>query len=106
MFTFVFLIFLAAIIAYLSYLVKYKKRYNLVVGYSDATKSDQEKSKDDVELLADALFVFAAFLVLFSLVNLFEDWFKILHKDLDGLLIMVSSMIVAICFYIVKKYWK
>lgn len=78
----------------------------MVAGYSDATKSEREKSKDDVELLADALFVFAAFLVLFSVVNLFEDWFKILHEDLDGLLIMVSSMFLAICFYFVKKYWK
>lgn len=103
MFTLVVLSFLSVILSVIAYLIKYKKKYNLIAGYTNFEKNNFEKISTKANLIADCTFLFSFLLIVFSIINLFSDWFKIITPDLDGMIILFFSFILTVFFYILLR---
>ncbi|HTO35089.1 MAG TPA: hypothetical protein VLZ72_02540 [Flavobacterium sp.] len=103
MFTLVVLSFLAVIFSVVAYFIKYKKKYNLIAGYTNFDKNNIEKIRPKASIIADCTFLFSFLLIVFSIINLFTDWFKIITPDLDGMFILFVSLILTLFFYILLR---
>lgn len=106
MFTLIFLFLLSIILLVLAYLIRYKKRYNLIAGYTDYNKNDEEKVKFKANLIADCTFFFSFLLVIFSILNLFVDWFKSINEELDGMFIILISLLITLLFCVFLYFFK
>jgi len=105
MFTLIFLFFLSIVFVVIAYLIRFKKRYDLIAGYSDYNKNGEENIKFKANLIADSTFCFSALLIVLSVFNLFVDWFKLV-EDLDGMFIMLTSLVIAGLFYAFLYFYR
>ena len=103
---------LAILIAIIPYLVKYKKKYGLIAGYSDYRKNDFAKNKtlkENANLISNYLFLFCGLIILLSILNLFipiEITKSKINNDLKGFYIIILSALIAGIAYLVHKYVK
>lgn len=90
----------------IAYLIRYKKRYNLIAGYTNYNKNYEEKVKFKANLIADCTFFFSFLLIIFSILNLYVDWFKLINEELDGMFIILISSLVTVFFYIFLYFFR
>jgi len=105
MFTMIFLWLVASIFFYIGYLIKYKKKYYLIAGLTDyEDKNIEEKYKKTSILIAESAFCLSFLLCVFSVLNLYVDWFrKQMIKELDGFVILIISLLMAVIYYIITS---
>lgn len=106
MFTHIFLLFVSTIFLVIAYFIKYKKRYHLIAGYTDHHKNDKEKVKFKANLIADSAFFFALLLIVFSILYFYVDWFKSTIEGLDGMFIILVSLLFTVVFYVMLYFLK
>ncbi|SRR5690554_1032432 len=106
MLTLVFSFLLAMVLAVLAALIKFNKQYNLIAGYTVEAVEKDEKLKQNAHRIADSLFVMAALMIVFPILNLFVDWFQILHPDLDGMMVIFSAILGSLLYYFVSRQLK
>lgn|SRR5690554_1980919 len=81
----------------LGYLIKYKKRYDLIAGFSDY-KSDNEKLGEEYEverignIIGNSAFIFGVILILLSLI-------KSIHPVLIYVFALTASALYILWFY-------
>jgi len=105
MFTLIFLFFLSIVFVVIAYLIRFKKRYDLIAGYSDYNKNGEENVKFKANLIADSTFFFSALLIVLSVFNFFVDWFKLV-EDLDGMFIILTSLVIAGLFCALLYFYR
>ena len=100
---------LAVLIGVIPYLVKYKKKYNLIAGntdYKEGNVAENDAIKQKANLLSNYIFLFCGLLVLIPILLLFIPFefteLKI-HKDLTGLYIIVLSALLSGIAYILHS---
>ena len=103
---------IAILIGIVPYLVKYKKKYNLIAGYTDYKKNDfpeNDAIKEKATLVSNYIFLFCGLIIFFSILNLFI-LFDIneskIHNDLKGFYIIIISAIISMIAYVINKYLK
>ncbi len=103
MFTIIFLWLSALVFFIIGYLIKYKKKYYLIAGLTDyKQKKIGEVYKKKSIIIAESTFFLSFLLIAFSIINLYVDWFKKLPvKDLDGLIILIISLLIAVTYFII-----
>src|SRR5690554_7657251 len=73
MLTLVFSFLLAMVLAVLAALIKFNKQYNLIAGYTVEAVEKDEKLKQNAHRIADSLFVMAALMIVFPILNRSEE---------------------------------
>ena len=101
MFTLAFLFFLSMVFAIIGYLIKYLEQYQIIAGYTKDAVTKDKNLKKKAHLIAESLFVMAGAVFILTILNLFVDWFKIINDDLDGMWILLGSLIFSVIYYIV-----
>lgn len=101
MFTLVFLFFLSMVFAIIGYLIKYLEQYQIIAGYTKDAVTKDKNLKKKAHLIAESLFVMAVSVFILAILNLFVDWFKMVNNDLDGMWILLVSLLFAVIYYIV-----
>ena len=110
--TFIINTIIAILLGIIPYLVKYKKKYNLIAGYSDYKKENLSKNhsiEENAILISNYIFLFCGLIIFFSILNLFVK-FEIaqskLHSDLIGLYIIIFSAIISAIAFVIHKLLK
>ena len=75
-------------------------------GYTDYDKEDEEKVKFKANLMADSVFFFSLLLIVFAVLNLLVDWFKLINEELDGMVIILLALFVTVIFYILLYFYR
>lgn len=101
---------LSVLIGIIPYLVKYKKKYNLIAGntdYKEGNIAETDAIKQKANLLSNYIFLFCGLLVFLPILLLFiplEFTELKLHKDLLGLYIIVLSALLSGIAYVLHSY--
>ena len=101
---------IAVLIGIIPYLVKYKKKYNLISGntdYKEGNVTETDAIKQKANLLSNYIFLFCGLLIFLPTLLLFipfESTELKLHKDLLGLYIIVLSALLSGIAYVLHNY--
>lgn len=104
--------FIAIIIAIFPYLVKYRKKYHLIAGYSDFEDFSENQIlknnfKKKANLICNCTFLFCILIIVLSILNYIfgvDEYLsnKLLKSFLGGIIIILSLFFSSIVYLIIK----
>lgn len=103
-------LFISAIVFIFPYLIKFRKKYHLIAGFSDLKNKGEEidsSLKKTAIQISNSAFLFCALIVLLSILNYMFSWEEYLNstfRDFMGGIIIVCSGIFSTLYYLITKY--